>query len=145
MADAWHHRSDALSSIGSLIGIQGARMGFPQCDSLASLIICLFILKAAFDIFKDAVNKMIDHKCDDKTEAEIKNHILHHSEVLAIDSLQTRVFANRIYIDLEICIDSSLSLTQAHDIAEKIHHSTEQKFPKVKHIMIHINPSQPSR
>ena len=56
MADAWHHRSDALSSIGSLAGIAGARMGFPICDPIASVIICVFIIKAAVDIFRDATS-----------------------------------------------------------------------------------------
>lgn len=68
MADAWHHRSDALSSVGALIGIAGARMGYPVLDSVASLAICVFILKAAADIFRDAIRKMVDHSCDEETE-----------------------------------------------------------------------------
>ena len=60
MADAWHHRSDALSSVGALIGIGGARLGFPIMEPLASVVICIFIEKAAFDIFKDAIDKMVD-------------------------------------------------------------------------------------
>ena len=58
MADAWHHRSDALSSVGSFVGIFGARMGFPMLDPLASVVICLFVVKAAVDIFRDAISKM---------------------------------------------------------------------------------------
>lgn len=68
MADAWHHRSDAFSSIGALVGIAGARMGFPVMDSIASLVIFVFIIKAAYDIFKDAMDKMVDHSCDEETE-----------------------------------------------------------------------------
>ena len=68
MADAWHHRSDAFSSVGALIGIAGARLGFPIMDSIASLVIFVFIIKAAYDIFRDAVDKMVDHSCDDETE-----------------------------------------------------------------------------
>ena len=60
MADAWHHRSDALSSVGSFIGILGARAGFPQMDPAAGVVICVFIVKASYDIFKDAVDKMVD-------------------------------------------------------------------------------------
>ena len=60
MADAWHHRSDAFSSVGSLIGIGGAMLGFPVLDPLASVVICIFILKVAFDIFKDALDKMLE-------------------------------------------------------------------------------------
>ena len=73
MADAWHHRSDALSSVGALVGIAGARLGFPVCDAAASLCICFFIAKASYDIFKDAVDKMVDKACDEATETELKN------------------------------------------------------------------------
>ena len=76
MADAWHHRSDAFSSIGALIGILGARIGFPIMDSLASLVIFVFIAKAAFDIFMDAVDKMGDHACDEETEKQIWDCIM---------------------------------------------------------------------
>lgn len=142
MADAWHHRSDSLSSIGALIGIAGARLGYPVCDNIASLIICIFILKAAFDIFKDAIDKMIDKSCDEQTEQRIKEVILSHAEVLSIDFFQTRLFANKIYIDLEISVDANLTFKQAHDCSEAIHNAIETQFPKVKHIMIHVNPAE---
>ncbi len=76
MADAWHHRSDALSSVGALIGIGGAMMGFPVMDSIASIVIFVFIAKAAYDIFKDAMDKMVDHSCDDETEKEMRDFVL---------------------------------------------------------------------
>ena len=142
MADAWHHRSDALSSIGALIGIAGTSLGYPLCDSIASLIICAFILKASFDIFKDAIDKMIDKRCDDTTEQLIKEVILSHPDVLSIDFFQTRLFGNKIYIDLEISVDAQLTFKQAHDCSENIHTTIEKQFPKVKHIMIHVNPSE---
>ena len=142
MADAWHHRSDALSSIGALIGIAGTRLGYPLCDAIASFIICLFILKAAFDIFKDAIDKMIDKSCDEYTEQLIKEVILSHPDVLSIDFFQTRLFGNKIYIDLEISVDAQLTFKQAHDCSENIHTTIEKQFPKVKHIMIHVNPSE---
>ena len=66
MADAWHHRSDALSSIGALIGIGGAIIGFKVLEPVASIVICVFILKAAYDIFLDSIDKMVDHSCDEK-------------------------------------------------------------------------------
>lgn len=67
MADAWHHRSDALSSVGALVGIAGARMGIAVLDPVASLVICIFIVKAAAGIFRDAVDRMVDKSCDDGT------------------------------------------------------------------------------
>ena len=142
MADAWHHRSDAFSSIGALIGILGARIGFPVMDSIASIIIFLFIVKAAYDIFKDAMDKMIDHSCDEETEKKIYDCVLEHHEVLGIDLLQTRIFGNKIYIDLEIQTDGSISLKEAHNIAQSVHDDIEKNFPKVKHIMVHVNPAE---
>lgn len=142
MADAWHHRSDALSSVGALIGIAGARMGFPVLDPIASLIICFFIEKAAYDIFMDAVNKMVDKACDEETEAELRRCAMEQSGVLGIDLLHTRVFGNKIYVDIEIRADGEQSLKDAHRIAEHVHDSIEKTFPKVKHIMVHVNPGQ---
>lgn len=142
MADAWHHRSDALSSIGALIGIGGAMLGFPIMDSVASLVIFIFIAKAAYDIFKDAMDKMVDHSCDEDTEKEIYDSVMSHSEVLGIDLLQTRIFGNKIYVDVEIQVNASYTLQEVHQIAEELHENIEQNFSKVKHVMVHVNPAK---
>ena len=141
MADAWHHRSDALSSVGALIGIAGARIGFPIMDPVASLVICLFIGKAAYDIFVDAIDKMVDKACDDEVEELLKECALAQEGVLGVDLLHTRVFANKIYVDIEIRVDGEKKLREAHGIAEHVHDAIEQTFPKVKHIMVHVNPA----
>ena len=141
MADAWHHRSDALSSIGALIGIICARMGHPVMDSVASLVIFLFIAKAALDIFKDAMDKMVDHACDEETQKQIYECILKNENVLGIDVINTRMFGNRIYVDVEILADGSHTLQEAHSIAEAVHDDIETNFQKVKHIMVHVNPA----
>lgn len=140
MADAWHHRSDAFSSIGALIGIGGARMGFPVMDSIASLVIFVFIVKAAYDIFKDAMDKMVDHSCDEETEKQIYDCVMKNEHVMNIDLLQTRIFGNKIYVDVEIQLHASYTLEEAHSIAETVHNDIENSFPKVKHIMVHVNP-----
>ena len=140
MAEAWHHRSDALSSIGALAGILGARAGFPVLDPLASVVICVFIAKAAADIFRDAVDKMVDHSCDEETEDAIRLCAVEQPEVERIDLLKTREFGNRIYIEMEIAVNGDLPLRQAHAAAERVHDEIERRFPKVKHIMIHVNP-----
>ena len=139
-ADAWHHRSDAFSSIGALVGIVGARMGFPVMDPIASLVIFVFIVKAAYEIFKDAMDKMVDHSCDEKTEEQLRACVLQNPDVARIDLLQTRIFGNKIYADIEIEVDGSMPLREAHKIAEVVHNSIEKTFPKVKHIMVHVNP-----
>lgn len=142
MADAWHHRSDSLSSIGALIGIIGARLGFGIMEPLASVVICIFIEKAAYDIFMDAVNKMVDKSCDDETMEKIKACAMNIPGVENIDLLRTRVFGNKIYVDMEIAADGNKTLDETHAVAERVHYAIEQEFPKVKHIMVHVNPAK---
>ncbi len=139
-ADAWHHRSDAISSVGSFIGIGMAKIGFPVMDPIASIVICLFILKVAYDITKDALNKMLDTSCDCNFENQLKDFIMQQDGVKHIDLLRTRQFSNKIYVDLEIAVERDISLVDAHTIAENVHSNVEQNFSNIKHIMIHVNP-----
>ena len=140
-ADAWHHRSDALSSIGSLIGIGGAMLGITILDSVASLVICALILKVSYDIFIDSLNKVVDRACSEDTIAEIKQLALEINGVLDVDLIKTRMFGNKIYIDLEISAAKDLSLEKAHSIAHQVHDAIESKLKDVKHCMVHVNPS----
>lgn len=141
LADAWHHRSDAFSSIGSLIGIAGSMLGYPVLDSVASVVICLFILKVSYDILKDAVVKLLDTSCGEDYEKQLSTYIAAQDGVVCVDLLRSRMFGNKVYIDLEIQVDGDKSLREAHAVAEQIHHNVEQTFPDVKHIMIHVNPA----
>ena len=111
-------------------------------DSIASLVIFVFIVKAAFDIFKDAMDKMVDHSCDEETEKQIYDCVMKNENVMGIDLLQTRIFGNKIYVDVEIQADASYTLQEAHTIAETVHNDIERNFPKVKHIMVHVNPAK---
>ncbi len=140
-ADAWHHRSDALSSVGSFAGILGARLGFPLLDPIAAVLISIFIIKAAVDVFRDSLNKMTDRACDAETTAKIQDIILSCDGVMGIDDLKTRIFGNRIYIDVEIFVDGKLTLTSAHEIAETVHNRIEDEIEYVKHCMVHVNPA----
>lgn len=140
MADAWHHRSDAFSSVGSLIGIGGAMLGFPVLDAVASVVICLFILKVAYDILADALKKMLDTSCGEEYEDKLKEYIAAQEDVQGVDLLHTRMFGDKVYIDLEIEVDGDRPLWEAHAIAEHVHDNVERTFPNVKHIMIHVNP-----
>lgn len=140
-ADAWHHRSDALSSIGSLIGIGGAMLGLPILDPIASVIICLFIFKVAYDIMKDALDRMLDTSGGDEYEQKLMDFIARQPDVLGVDVLHSRLFGSKVYVDLEIEVDGSLTLREAHDVAEAVHSAVEQEFPEIKHIMIHVNPA----
>lgn len=140
MADAWHHRSDALSSVGALIGIVSARMGYPFMDTVASLVICVFIIKAAYDIFKDAIEKMVDRSCSEETETAISMCASNQEGVLGVESIKTRVFGNRIYVDINIFADGSITLTQSNSIANEVHNAIESEFPRIKHITVYVSP-----
>ena len=141
-AEAWHHRSDALSSVGSFAGILGARLGFPVLDSVASVVICLFILKAAWDILRDALSKMTDHACSPELTEEMKESILSQPGVLGLDALNTRLFGDRVYVDVEIQADGELPLKLTHATAQAVHDALEKQFPQVKHCMVHVNPAE---
>ena len=141
-AEAWHQRSDALSSIGALIGIAGARMGVPVMEPIASLIIALFIFRVAVRIFRDAIDQMVDHSASEETEAAFRETAMEQPGVQGVELLRTRMFGNRVYVDLEIAADPGLSLAAAHEIAERVHDAIEQTYPDVKHIMVHVNPAK---
>lgn len=140
MADAWHHRTDALSSVGALIGIALSMAGFPIFDPVASIIICILILKAALDIFKESTDRMIDTAADEKTQCELKETIKSVEGVIEINRLRTRLFGSKMYVDVEFSADGNLTLTKAHEIAHNVHDILEEKFPQIKHCMVHVNP-----
>ena len=135
-ADAWHHRSDALSSIGSFLGVLMARLGFPIC----SILICVLIIKCSIEIFLDATNKIIDTSCDEKLNKKIKTTILNCYDNLKINDFKTRMFGNRCYIDVEISLDGKMSLEEVNNIVLKIHNKVENDFKIVKHCNIHVIP-----
>jgi cation diffusion facilitator family transporter len=140
-ADAWHHRSDAISSIGSLIGVVGAMVGFVFMDALASIIICIVILKVSFDIVKDSMDKLVDKSCDQKTIDELTEIAVKTQGVIDIDDIKTRLFGNKIYVDIEICCDGNLTLRDAHRIADSVHDNIENSNINIKHCMVHVNPT----
>ena len=139
-ADAWHHRSDALSSVGSFVGIFGAMLGLPILDPIASVLIAALVVKVSVDIFIDAVRRMTDRSCDEKTVEELKRVILGVDGVMSVDLVRTRLFGDKIYVDVEIGADGNMTLTESHGVAENVHDAIEGYSPSVKHCMVHVNP-----
>lgn len=139
-ADAWHHRSDAYSSIGTLVGIAGARLGFTILDPVASLVVCILIVKVAISIYVQSFNQLIDRAADHETVERMKDTILTVEGVKNVDMVKTRMHGSKYYVDVEISVDGEMSVKSGHTIAEKVHHIIENEINNVKHCMVHVNP-----
>lgn len=141
-ADAYHHLSDSLSSIGSVLGIVGILIGgyWAILDPIACLIIALFIIKVAFDILKQAINEVVDKSAPEEFNEEIKNFASSIEGVQHVNTLRTRMFGNKYYIELAIAVDPNITVMEGHEIGSHIHHEIEKNYPNVKHCTVHIDP-----
>lgn len=139
-ADAWHHRSDAFSSIGTFFGILGARMGYKFLDPLAGVIVSVFIIKVGVEFYIKATRELVDESADKEIIDNINSIARSIEGVENINSLKTRIFGNKLYVDIEISVDSTLSVEEGHNIAEKVHDNIETKVENVKHCMVHVEP-----
>ncbi|NMA22999.1 MAG: cation transporter, partial [Spirochaetales bacterium] len=129
LASAWDSQSDVFATTGGLIGIIFARLGYPIADSIAAIIIALFIFRVGLEVFKDGTDKMVDRACSAEMVEEIRTVIVAQEGVRGLDVLRSRTFGNRCYVDVEISAEGSQSLTEAHAIAERVHDIIEQTFP----------------
>ena len=100
----------------------------------------LFILKVAYDIIRDSLRKMLGTSCSNDVEQQMHDFISAQDGVEQVDLLQTRLFGNKVYVDVEISVNRDSSLLEAHATAERVHDAVELQFPNVKHVMIHVNP-----
>jgi len=139
-ADAWHHRSDAISSIGTLVGIVGAILGVGILDPLAAIVVSVMIAKVGIDIYKTSCDQLFDKAADDETVKNITNVIMSVEGVKGIDDLKTRMHGPKIFVDVEIAVDGNIDVYHGDKIAESVHKEIEKEFRNVKHCMVHINP-----
>lgn len=139
-ADAWHHRSDAFSSIGTFVGILGAQLGFPALDPIAGIVVSIFIVKVGVDLYIKSVKELIDESASEELIILMKEKIYSIEGVEEIKSLKSRIFGNKIYVDLEIFVDQDITVKEGHDIAEKVHDKLEKEIQDIKHCMVHIEP-----
>lgn len=141
-ADAWHHRSDAFSSIGTFMGILGAQLRFPALDPIAGIIVSFFVIKVGVGLYIKSVKELVDESASYDIVQKIKDIATAVDGVREIKNLKTRVFGNKIYVDIEILVDSHISVKSGHDIAEKVHDKLEIEMTDIKHCMVHIEPFQ---
>lgn len=139
-ADAWHHRSDALSSVAAFIGIGGSLLGFKALDPIATIIVGLFVAKVGFDIFKDSMNELMDYSIDEEEELKILNLARETEGVLYIGDLKTRKHGSMAYVDLTICVNKDLTVIEGHEIANTLEISILENLPIVKGVTVHVEP-----
>lgn len=141
-ADAWHHRSDAFSSIGTFIGILGARKGIKVLDPIAGIVVSLFVIKVGFDLYIRATKELVDQSAGDEIEKNILEIVKSVEGVDSIKTLKTRIFGNKLYVDIEITVDGNLTVEEGHNIAEMVHDKLEGTMDEVKHCMVHVEPKE---
>lgn len=139
-ADGRNYLNDVLSSILSLTGAFLAQRGWMIFQPIFSVIIAFNIFRVALDLYKDSISDLTDRAADSGVIEALRASILQHNRVKRIDDLRTRMHGKRIYVDAEIGVEWSLTLLDAHHIAEEVHHDIEENFPDVKHVMVHVNP-----
>lgn len=143
VANAWHHRSDALSSVGTTVGIGGAIIlgeKWAVLDPLTAIVVSFFIMKAAWSVFSKAVDELTDGSLPKETEDEIESIVNEDKEVSVVHNLCTRRIGNRIAIEMHVRMPGETSLYVAHHHATEIEQRLKQRFGADTHISIHLEP-----
>lgn len=143
VANAWHHRSDAISSAGTLVGVAGAMFlgdGWRILDPIAAIVVSLFIIKSGYDIMKPSVNELLESSLPEAQETEIRQLVLGVPGIISVHNLRTRRIGNGIAVDLHAKMDGSISLTEAHSRASAAEKAIRERFGTNAIINIHMEP-----
>lgn len=140
IADAWHHRSDALSSIGALIGVVGARFGFAAADPIAGAMVSLIVIKVGLEIFFKTYNELMDMSIDEEKISEIKTRIKSHGRVESLREIKARKHGSVVYLDVIITVNPDMSVSEGHQIAEDVECIIRAHVCSVKDVMVHVEP-----
>lgn len=139
IADAWHHRTDALSSITALLGIAGARMGVPYLDPIAGLIVALMVLRTGVILYWKSIEELVDTAPDQQVVNEIVRIAKETPGVITVNEIKARTHGPKVYVDLKICVNRFITVQDGHSIA----HLTSDRIKQledVQDILVHVNP-----
>lgn len=142
IADAWHHRSDAYSSIAALIGIAGAKIFFLYLDPLAAIVVSALIVRIAFGLIRSNVGIMMDERPQAAFIANIRAVARDSEGVIRIDSIKVHRRGSTFTIDLEIAINGSVSVDEGHRIASGVRNKLRKKIRNIRDVMVHVNPAK---
>jgi len=139
-SNAWHHRSDALSSIVVVAGITTQLLGVPYMDAVAAIVVGAMIMVMGYRLSRKALNELIDSGLEFELVDEVREAMLADSSVVGIHNLRSRSMGGQGYIDAHIEVDSDLTVSEAHYIAHKIAHRIKSQYPRIVDVQIHIDP-----
>ena len=140
IANAWHHRSDAISSIVVLVGIAGAQMGIAILDPIAAIIVALMIVKIGYDLSYHSVRELVDTALEPEMVEQIKAKILENEDVLEMHMLRTRRMGHTSLVDVHILVQPKLSVSEGHHISEDVEKSLINSFDDINDVTVHIDP-----
>jgi cation diffusion facilitator family transporter len=141
-ADAWHHRSDALSSIAAFVGIGGAMMGVPVLDPIAGIVVAAMIVWAAVGIYWSAAMELMDPAPSPELMEELRRDTLGIAGILAVHEIRGRQSGPRIFIDLKIAVPGEVTVLEGHRLASQAKHEILRRHPEVEDVLVHVNPDQ---
>ena len=140
LANAWHHRSDAVSSVVVLIGIAAVLTGYPYADAIAAVIVGIMIAKIGFSLVLESVRELVDTSLPDDKITKIRNQIAGTDGVKAIHLIRTRKMGEDAYVDLHIQVDSHISVSEGHMIADSVRDGLRENFEEIADVLVHTDP-----
>ncbi|MCK5001309.1 MAG: cation diffusion facilitator family transporter, partial [Anaerohalosphaera sp.] len=142
-ANAWHHRSDALSSVVVVLGFIAHRSGYVYADQFATVVVGLMIIWVAVTIIRGCLDELVERAVDSKTLCQIESVINAETNVKQWHKLRTRNVGREIFLDLHILVDPLLTVTQAHDITDSLSDTIRDQLNRPVNITIHVEPDIP--
>jgi len=143
-ANAWHHRSDAFSSVAVLIGIVALKFGFKYGDQIAAIVVGLMIIWVGVSVVRDCLHELIEGSVDTEVVEHIQNIIKTNSQVRQWHKLRTRTVGRELFLDMHILVDPDLSIAAAHEIAESLEKAMHEQMTRPVNITVHVEPDLPS-
>ncbi|QUH26946.1 cation diffusion facilitator family transporter [Serpentinicella alkaliphila] len=140
IADAWHHRSDAFSSIGALIGVGGAILGYPIMDPLAGIFVSILILKTGIEIYISAVRDLMDTAPSDEIINELKDAAYEANGVEGVQDIKVRKHGSKLFVDMKICVNSNITVSEGHGAAARAKENIIKSNEYIQDVLIHVNP-----
>lgn len=143
-ADAANHRSDILSTAAALVGITGARFGYAFLDPLAGIVVGGLIVKMAYEIYRKSVLELMDTAPGDMVIEQINSAALNTPGVITIDNTKARIHGSGILVDMRLCVDGGITVSQGHSIAQHVVENIHSTDSDVKEVLVHVNPCDPA-